>query len=86
MKEECLGSLMGDPLCLSLKARGYGELILLPSEVQMFASPDQEPKCPWLRKRLNWLNNTMGSPCLFPALPSHPRPGGQQETSHSLWR
>lgn len=34
MKAECLGSLMGDPLSLSLKAAGYEELILLPSEVQ----------------------------------------------------
>lgn len=41
----------------------------------MFASPDQEPKCPWLRKRLSGLHSTMGSLCLFPALPSHPRPG-----------
>lgn len=49
----------------------------------MFASPNQVPKCHWLRKRLYRLNKSMGTPVekrgdlkgesLFPALPSHPQ-------------
>lgn len=62
----------------------------------MFASPNQVPKCPWLRKSLYRQNKSMDSPggeggrsergvsvpsFTFPA----PGQGGQQETSHSPW-
>lgn len=63
----------------------------------MFASPNQVPKCSWLRKRRYWLNKNMGNPSgkegrseravSVPslAIPS-PDQGGQQEPSRSFGR
>lgn len=75
---------MDDPLCLSLKAGGYGELILLPSErykclllqTKCLNVPGSERAC--TGKIRAWTapvekGGDLKEECLFPASPSQPR-------------